>query len=188
VELFPALQRPGEDFREAGVDGIFRRYVPMTEIAARSLPVEVAPIRAAEPSLPARINPNPQRHIAMEPDDSDFGRAAVWHLSFPGGVPQAAERVLLRISYEGDVARLYAGDRFAYDNFYKGTPWEIGLWRFTAQELAAGLDLKILPLRRDTPLFLERSARPAFPPTGDVLRLRTVTLVPEYQAAMEVPE
>jgi hypothetical protein len=124
----------------------------------------------------------------MEPDESDFSRAAVWRLSFPGGALKADERAVLRISYEGDVARLYAGDRFADDNFYKGTPWEIGLWRFAPSELAAGLELRILPLRRDTPLFLEHSARPSFPPAGDVLRLKAVTLVPAYAAEMDVSE
>ena len=187
VEFFPALRRPGAGFRDAGADGIFSRYIPEAQVAIKSFGVDVAQIKAAEPSQPAKINPNPRRAVAMEPDASDFGRAAVWHLSFPGA-PQAAERVLLRISYEGDVARLYAGNRFADDNFYKGTPWEIGLWRFTPKELADGLELKILPLRRDTPLFLERSARPAFPPTGEVLNLKTVTLLPEYRAEMQVPE
>jgi hypothetical protein len=148
----------------------------------------VSPIQAAGPSLPSKINTEPRRRVAMEPGDGDFGRAAVWRLSFPDGAPAPADRVPLRIAYEGDVARLYAGDRFADDNFYKGPPWEIGLWRFTPRELAAGLVLKILPLRRDTPLFLERSARAAFPPSGDVLRLKAVTLAPEYRAEMEIAE
>ena len=188
VELFPALKRPGRGFREAEADGIFRRYTPQAEPAPLSPPVEVSLIRAAGPSLPAKINPNPRRPVAMEPDESDFSRAAVWRLSFPGGALKADERAVLRISYEGDVARLYAGDRFADDNFYKGTPWEIGLWRFAPSELAAGLELRILPLRRDTPLFLEHSARPSFPPAGDVLRLKAVTLVPAYAAEMDVSE
>jgi hypothetical protein len=187
IEFFPAL-RPGAGFRESGEDGIFRRYVPEAKFGAESFHVEVTPVKAAEPSLPAKINPNPQRHVAMEPDDADFARAAVWHLSFPGGAPPAADRVLLRISYEGDVARLYAGSRLADDNFYKGPTWEIGLWRFTPRELEGGLDLKILPLRRDTPLFLEASARPAFPPSGDALSLKAVTLAPEYQTEMRVRE
>jgi hypothetical protein len=189
IEFFPALRQPGAGFRESGEDGIFRRYVPEEAgFGPKSFHVDVTPVKAAEPSLPAKINPDPQRHVAMEPDDADFGRAAVWRLSFPGGVPPSAERVLLRISYEGDVARLYADGRFADDNFYKGTPWEIGLWRFTPKELADGLELRILPLRRDTPLFLEASARPAFPPLGDALSLKAVTLAPDYQAEMQVSE
>jgi hypothetical protein len=188
VELFPALPRPGAEFREAGADGIFRRYVPSGEIPGKAPAIRVSPIQAAGPSLPSKINTEPRRRVAMEPGDGDFGRAAVWRLSFPDGAPAPADRVPLRIAYEGDVARLYAGDRFADDNFYKGPPWEIGLWRFTPRELAAGLVLKILPLRRDTPLFLERSARAAFPPSGDVLRLKAVTLAPEYRAEMEIAE
>ena len=186
VELFPAPRQPGRGFREAGSDGIFRRYTLQIEPAPKSPAVEATLIREAGPSVPAKINPNPRRSVAMEPDEGDFDRAAVWRLSFPSGAPKPDERVILRISYEGDVARLYAGKRFADDNFYKGPPWEVGLWRFAPDELAAGLELRILPLRRDTPLFLERSARPSFPPAGDVLRLKAVTLVPAYAADMEV--
>ena len=92
---------------------------------------------------------------------------------------------MLQISYEGDVARLYAGSRFDNDNFYKGTPWEIAVWRFTPQELDHGLDLKILPLRQDTPVFLERTARPEFPASGEALRLKEVKLVREFEVVLD---
>jgi hypothetical protein len=96
----------------------------------------------------------------------------------------ANARPVLQINYEGDVARLYAGSRFADDNFYKGTTWEVGLWRFTPEELAKGLDLKILPLRADTKLFLEQSARPTFTDGADVLAIKDVKIVWDYSAVM----
>jgi hypothetical protein len=185
VAVFPALARPPAGFRDGGAQGIFRRYAHQAEKAAAPAAVSYAAVKAAAPSEPAKINPNPRRHVAMEPGDADFARAAVWHLDFPVSVAADAAHVFLRIEYEGDVARLYAGGRFDNDNFYKGTPWELALWRYSPEELREGLDLKILPLRKDTPVFLERDARPEFSVTGEALRLKSVTLQREYEATFD---
>jgi hypothetical protein len=144
----------------------------------------VQPVREAAPSVPAKINPNPRRKVAMEPEDADFDRAAVWKINVSAVAPNVTVRDFLEISYVGDVARLYAGPRFDNDNFYKGAPWEIGLWRFSPEELARGLELKILPLRQDTPVYLPAGARPDFPGGADALRLNRVSVVREYEAVM----
>jgi hypothetical protein len=65
----------------------------------------------------------------------------------------------------GDVARLYAGGRFLDDNFYRGVPFEFALGRLTPEERAEGIELKILPLRRDTPVYLPEGAAPALTAT-----------------------
>ena len=185
VAVFPALARTSAGFRDVGREGIFRQYVSTVKVPEGAVALDVKSTKAAAPSVPAKMNPNPRRNVAMEPDDADFDRAAVWSIHVPPAALDGVKRTLLQISYEGDVARLYAGSRFDTDNFYKGTPWEIALWRFTPQELARGLDLKILPLRKDTPLFLERSARPAFADGADVLRVKDVKLVREYEAVLD---
>jgi len=185
VEVFPALRDAGAGFRDADRDGVFEKYEPTARFVANDAIIEVKPTKAAAPSVPANINPNPHRRVAMEPDEADFNRAGVWRIAVPPDALAGAKRTFLQISYEGDVARLYAGDRFDNDNFYKGAPWEIALWRFTPQELERGLDLKILPLRKDTPLFLERSARPDFPGGADAVRLKGVRLVHEYELVLE---
>jgi hypothetical protein len=55
----------------------------------------------------------------------------------------------------------------------------------TPAELQQGLDLKILPLRQDTALFLEKSARPAFADGQDVLKIKSISIVWDYQAVLE---
>jgi hypothetical protein len=186
VAFFPALRRVPAGFRDAGGDGIFRRYEPTAQVAAASLEVGVAQEKTAEPSVPVKINPNPRRAVAMEPADADFDRAGVWRLKVPAAARTG--RTFLRIAYEGDVARLYAGRRFDNDNFYKGTPWELAVWRFSPEELAAGLALKILPLRQDAPIYLAAGARPAFPASGEVARVKDVTLVQELEAVLTADE
>ena len=186
VGIFPAPTKTSAAFRATQRDGIFQRYASTAVVAASPPVVKISQIKSAAPSVPAKMNPNPRRHAAMEPDDADFERAAVWHLEFPASAVAAAASLTLRIDYEGDVARIYAGDRFDNDNFYKGTTWELALRRYSPDELRRGLDLKILPLRADTPLFLERSARPKFSAGADALELKQVSLVREFTAVLEV--
>ena len=72
---------------------------------------------------------------------------------------------LLSISYRGDVARLYAitrsadgseSSRLVADNFYYGRPFLYGLWRLP--EGATELELRILPLQENMPVYLPREA------------------------------
>jgi hypothetical protein len=100
--------------------------------------------------------------VAEEPQDADFEQAAVYRLTF-SKVPSSG---LLSINYRGDVARLYAitrladgcesGRRLVADNFYYGRPFLYGLWRLP--EGATELELRILPLQENMPVYLPREA------------------------------
>ena len=47
--------------------------------------------------------------------------------------------------------------------------------------------MKILPLRSDAPIYLPPGARPVFPAEGgDVVRLKSVKVVREYQVVLPV--
>ena len=91
-------------------------------------------------------------------------------------------QVLLRISYQGDIARIYTGGRLITDDFYHGAPWEVGLRDLGAADLKQGLDLQILPLRADAPIYLAGDARPAIPAGGQIARLVEVQVLAEYEA------
>jgi hypothetical protein len=93
---------------------------------------------------------------------------------------------LLRITYQGDIARLFAGDRLITDDFYHGAPWEIGLRNIPAADLEKGLRLEILPLRQDAPIYLASGARPTLFQGGQVAKLAKVQVVVRYQAVAEV--
>ena len=99
--------------------------------------------------------------VAEEPQDADFEQAAVYRITF-NKVP---DKGLLSISYRGDVARLYAitrsadgseSSRLVADNFYYGRPFLYGLWRLL--EGATELELRILPLQENMPVYLPREA------------------------------
>ncbi len=183
VSIFPALAKVPSGYIDGKKDGLFHRYVRKLDNFTSSSTVSVTDVKPAGKSVAAKMNPNPRRAVAMEPSDEDFERAAEWRIDVPD--TERTGRAFLQISYVGDVARIYAGDRFDNDNFYKGPPWELALWRYSAEELKKGLELKILPLRADTPLFLEKSARPEIPAGGEVLQLKEVKIVREFQTVLD---
>ena len=63
---------------------------------------------------------------------------------------------LLKITYRGDCARLYADGKLIADNFYYGRPFLYGLWRLPKG--TTELELRILPLQPDAPIYLPREA------------------------------
>ena len=63
---------------------------------------------------------------------------------------------LLKITYQGDCARLYAEGKLVADQFQYGRPMLYGLWRLPKK--CHELELRILPLQKDAPIYLPREA------------------------------
>jgi beta-galactosidase len=103
-------------------------------------------------------------------------------------VPRSASTVpssvFLEFNYEGDIARLYADGKLVTDNFYNAAPWLVGLDRIPRAAWDK-LELKILPLREDAPIYLPEGAHPAFPASGQVANLKNVQVVREYEVVLE---
>lgn len=89
--------------------------------------------------------------VAEEPTDEDFEQAAVYTIHLP-----QQRQALLQIAYRGDCARLYADGKLVADNFYNGRPFLMGLWRLP--ESCTELELRILPLQKDMPVYFPREA------------------------------
>ena len=95
--------------------------------------------------------------VAEAPSEQDWQQAAVYRISLPNDSTwRTPHAMLLTISYRGDCARLYANGRLVADNFYYGRPFLYGLWRLP--EDCTELELHILPLQPDAPIYLPREA------------------------------
>ena len=94
--------------------------------------------------------------VAEAPKETDWQQAAVYHIQLPTTLPGSSTLPLLQISYRGDCARLYADGKLVADNFYYGRPFVYGLWRLP--EGCTELELRILPLQPDAPVYLPREA------------------------------
>lgn len=98
--------------------------------------------------------------VAEEPTDDDFGSAAVYRIT----VPQESAgkfRRMLEIDYRGDVARLYVNGKLVADNFYNGRRFLFGLWRLP--EGCTEMELRILPLQENMPVYFPREAKTGRP-------------------------
>ncbi len=190
-EVYPALASgptANAQLRRLGGDGVFTRYA--ATLPARRVRLAVDPVRAAAPVPPVPLfNAVSWRHvaIALAPSDSAFASAAVWRLRVPPRASLGSGDVL-EIRYEGDVARLSSRGELLDDNFYDGLPWRIGLARFASELRRGPLELRILPLRSDAPIYLEPDYRPKdFPASGQIARLVSARLLPRYELLLTAP-
>ncbi|HUO08868.1 MAG TPA: beta-galactosidase [Phycisphaerae bacterium] len=122
---------------------------------------------------------------ATEPVDADFAGAqpAVYRIELPKDV-DVQRRLLLRIHYVGDVARLYLGDKMLTDNFYNGTPFDLDLTQLGAEVYQRGLTLKILPLQKGAPIYIQKEDMPDFGGTESVAAVKSAELVETRQVVL----
>jgi len=170
------------DLRRTGNDGVFARYLASVE--TRQVAVRIEKTRDAMPSVPVRtgkIFDWRSNAVATSPEETDFERAGIWRVTLPRDALRGLSDLFLDVNYVGDVGRLYGGPLLMDDNFFNGTPWEIGLKRFSSETLEKGLVLRILPLREDAPIYLPEGSRPNFGTRSEVTEVKTVTASPEYE-------
>jgi beta-galactosidase len=177
----PPSLRTGSDMLLPTEDGVFGRF---TARCRQPPPVQAA-YEQLQPAGPLRQIKMGSQKVAEAPAEADFAKAAVWQVKLPEGVdPQ--RRLLLRIRYVGDVARVYLNKKLLTDDFYNGAPLEVGINRFAPEIYERGLIVKILPLQRDAPIYLEKEARPDFGAESSVVRLEGVDVVEEHQVELRL--
>ena len=125
--------------------------------------VESGEFATAHPTLskvkeagPLRTIKKGKAKVAEAPAEADWNHAAVYKIKAPSPNGEGGGRGLLSISYRGDCARLYANGKLIADNFYYGRPFLYGLWRLPKD--CTELELRILPLQPDAPIYLPREA------------------------------
>lgn len=138
-----------------------------------------------QPAALAREIKNGSKGVAEAPSDADFEKAAVWRINLPKNI-KPEQNLLLRIGYNGDAARVYLDGKMLTDNFYNGNVFEIGLKRYAPEIYQKDLELKILPLRKDAPIYLQDDAQPNFEGEKSICKLLAVNVVEIYEANFKV--
>jgi beta-galactosidase len=148
----------------------------------------ITQIRKARDVPAVKIGPPPSwrnQGVPEAPAGTTFvDDAAQWRIKLGLEPLLGLSNLFLQVDYTGDIARLKYGNHLIDDNFFNGTPWRIGMKRFLDSNEAGDLQLEILPLRTDSPVFLEGAVRKTLPPTGQIDQLHSIHLVPQYQLTL----
>jgi hypothetical protein len=133
-----------------GQDGVFQSFAALAP--ARDVTVKATQIRQAAEMPPPLLTG--EHGTVVVPAPETFAQSAAWSLQLSKDPAAQINDVFLEIKARGDVGRLFSGGWLMDDHFLSGATWEIGLKRF-ADRLDSPLTLTVLPLRSDTPIYLD---------------------------------
>jgi beta-galactosidase len=176
--VYPAMTSAPSGFSAGGHDGAFALF--KSHVSAIKANPRVKTLANASNRPPATMG----KEVAEAPEDEAFAGAARWSITIPPVRSQAVKNLILRINYQGDVARIYEHGKLTDDDFFHGAPWEIGL--DPTEKADPQFELSILPLRADAPIYLPSGKRPDFPVNGQVAKVLRIQLVPEYEAIADL--
>jgi beta-galactosidase len=180
VGVYPpptAIEAAGQTLEDK-TDGIFESFAPPAP-AAVSPRATFENIQKAGPPRDIPIG-KIDRPVATAPLDADFAKAAVWRIYLPAKLDLSLDPIL-RLHYVGDVARVTLNGKLLVDDFYNGNALDVGLRRYAPEILNGDLEIAVLPLRKDAPIFMAPSAKPDFGAAGSVVDLQGIEIIPRYQ-------
>lgn len=155
--VFPALPTPRAAGLKVSQDGLLQR-LELAGIDAQPT-LQISATRKAGNA--PRILKGGLANAAVQPVPEAFATAATWSLKLPAKLPPKAEDLLLELDFVGDIGRVFAGTKMLDDWYYNGQRWQIGLRQF-ALKPGAELQLSVLPLRADAPVYIDAAHRPVF--------------------------
>ncbi|BEL04427.1 hypothetical protein Q0Z83_026180 [Actinoplanes sichuanensis] len=165
--------------------GVFSVHEPPVA-DVEPVPAAVTRVRAAGPARRPVLDAATGR--ASAPQDADFEQAAVLHVPVPDDVfADTGDEVLLRIHWTGDVGRAYVDGRLVADQFWYGPVWEIGLRRIRKEAVTHGIELRLLPLAEDAPIFVSPQVRPGAYPAGGLLDIRHIEFARQPRTVLADP-
>lgn len=155
--VFPPLAKPHAAGLTVKQDGLLQRLDVAGDATQPTL--QISPTRQARPA--PKVLKGGLANAAVQPVPEAFATAATWALKLPAQLAPKAEDVLLELDFVGDIGRVFAGTTMLDDWYYNGQKWQIGLRQFKLKP-GAELQLSVLPLRADAPVYIDAAHRPAF--------------------------
>ena len=160
-------------------DGLWAGYViPEKRVFYRQESVALQALREEGELRSIPLGPYKSR-VAMAPVDADFEQAKKWRLPLPKleALEEDVE-LMLQLDYVADVLRLKADGALWMDDFYNGRGFEAPVRELAntngqSLETLDALELLLLPLQPDAPIYLHPSVRASLPTGESVVQLRT---------------
>ncbi len=111
--------------------------------------------------------------VAVAPTEYDLEAASVWRIC----VKNAPDNAILRVHYFGDIACFYIKNELLTDNFFNGRPFDLHLGLFSKGDLESGIELRILPLQKDSPILYPPLFREKIAQSAPVVELQKIELI-----------
>ena len=175
-EVFPPLKNTAGQ-----PDGIFA-HLTLPPIRPAIYSPRLTTIQPAGPAREIALSPG-KTHLPLAPDSPDFTNAALWKIQLPPALDWNLNPIL-RIHYVGDVGRMTLNGRLLDDNFYCGREFDLGLKRYAPEILGGELQFQALPLRRNSPVFIEDRARPDCDGADSLVRFQYLEIVTHYRVVL----
>lgn len=156
----------------------------IAEVPQWNAVLDAKQIKAAGEAPPVRLGPEQDwrmHGVAQAPAAGELPQAARWSIAVPVGALDGLSELFLEVTYEGDIARLADNRRLLDDDFWNGKPWMVGLSRFLSRNGEGNFELSIFPLRKDAPVYFELAQPPQFAANGQIDKLESLRLLPQYQ-------
>lgn len=170
---FSVFPPPGEELFFAGEalsfykTGAFSVYTP--KVLKEDIEVEL------KPQIENKLSSDYFKYLFTDKKTGD--NSPQWEIKLPNNSLEKVKDIFLRIHYIGDVAQLYINGRMVADNFYNGISWEIGLKRFRKYLNEKKITLKLSPLKKGLPIYLEKWPQYKETEKAEVLKIE---VIPEY--------
>ena len=118
--------------------------------------------------------PTGSQKVAAQPIESDWDKAAAWSITHLDQLNEHLD-LYLQVSYRGDIARIYADGILIQDNFWNGKPMLVRLSQLVGKQV----ELRILPLGKDYPIYLQQAQRAQLDkaPDGILLSLDSIQVI-----------
>lgn len=112
--------------------------------------------------------------VAEQPAEKDFEGAAMWVVQpFDEKTKGKADDLFLKVSYKGDVARVFADGKLVADNFWNGKAFYVRMNEIVGKTVT----VEILPLGKDYPIYLQKQEREMVENEGVLLSLEEMAVV-----------
>ena len=139
----------------------------------QTLPTQVACTKIRDSKGLRQVAMGGQK-VAAAPVEKDFEDAAVWEISGLESLSSSGD-FYLQINYRGDVARVYADGQLVEDNYWNGKTMLVRMSDLVGKRV----ELRILPLGKDFPIYLQREQRALLDaaPNGQLLSLDSIKVI-----------
>jgi len=164
-------------------DGLFQVF----ESEQKTVNLELGVIQTRQAQAVPPVLLGGLAKAALQPLPESFRSAASWQISLqPGQLAKlrGLDEALLELDFVGDIGRLFSGTRMLDDWYYFGYPWQIGLKQHLSL-LSQPLNLSVLPLRADAPIYLPKEHRPDFAGQDQIAAVRKVRITPVYRLTLK---